>query len=521
MTALSIKFVDAIQYRLFWAIVTGLATVILLNFGITLNQGMSLFIAAAVLTIWARNKENGLIAAILFFMFKPFFVRIAYAFDIEFTAGGGLDLLGMTPALLLAGLIVWHCFERASRREPLIEGSTRLLLGLFSVVAFLSIFNPANSLIVGFGGFERNVLPNMLIMLTASFLFTTKESLTKLTKVLIIVGLVSCLYGIGQYLLGFYPWEKEWILNVAFRENTHGWLTIGLRGLEFRLFSTFYSYMDFTFCNVLIFLLAISFGSSLSQRWRKYRALYIVLWLIVLVLSLERMPMIMTMAGICAVYLLKSSNAKRRRVLIVASIAAVCFFAALNFAEPLLKSTGVHKLIRLAELADPLGATSISDRVVRKWKPTINTIAANPLGVGIGFGSQTRANRAASKSNFWVEPHNELLQKTLETGVVGGLIFLVLVISVFRDGLKLGRRESPINKFGIGFAAGSIAFWLCGIVNVPFSGSSGLLYWTLAGAVIGGIKPIHCAKNEQIYADKICNASAEEKNVRIIEKKGS
>lgn len=521
MTTLAIKFTDSNQYRLFWMIVTAAATVILLNFGITLNQGLALLFSATVLTIWSRNNENGLIAAILFFMVKPLFVRIAYASDSQFNSGGGMDLLGMTPALLLAGLIIWHSFDRASRHEPLFEGRTRLLLGLFSVVAFLSIFNPANSLMVGFGGFERNVLPNMLIMLTASFLFTTKENLKKLTKVLIILGLFSCVYAVGQSLLGLYPWEKSWLLNVAFRESTDGWLTIGLRGVEFRLFSVFYNYMDFTFCNVLIFLMAISYGPGLSGKWQKLRYLYIILWIVVLALSLERMPMIMTMVGTGAVYMFKSSRARRKKVLMIGTIATVCFFVTLNLAEPLLKSSGADKLIRLAELADPLSATSISDRMDRKWKPTLSTIAANPLGVGIGFGSQTRANKAASKSNLWVEPHNELLQKILETGVVGGLLFLILLISLFRDGLKLGRSEGSISRFGYGFAAGTIAFWLCGMVNVPFSGSSGLLYWTLAGAVIGGIKTSHCAKNEQIYADRISNASAKEENARITDQKGS
>ena len=526
MTTLAIKYVGSNQFRLFWAIVTVVATVILLNFGITLNQGLALFFTAVVLTIWTNSKVNGLIAAVILFMVKPLFMRIAYDFDKNITGSGGFDLLGITPALLLAGLIIWHLYFRISGGENILVGRTRQLMLLFCAVAFLSIFNPANSLIVGFAGFERNILPNMMIMLTASFLFTTKQSFIKLTKILIILGLISCVYGIGQSLLGLYPWEKSWLLNVAFKENTHGWLTIGLSGLEFRLFSIFYSYMDFTFCNVLIFLMAISYGTRLSGKWQKLRYLYIILWIVVLALSLERMPLIMTIIGTGAVYLLRSFKAKRKKVLMIGTIAAVCLFVTLNFAEPLLKSSGADKLIRLAELANPLSATSISDRMNRNWEPTLKTIAANPLGVGIGFGSQTRANLVAAKSNLLVEPHNELLQKILETGVFGGLIFLILLISVFKDALKLGRFNSAINRFGYGFAAGTIAFWLCGIVNVPFSGSSGLLYWTLAGAVVGivhpeSLKASHCTKDEQFCDDKIAIESAKEENARSVVKKGS
>jgi O-antigen ligase len=284
--------------------------------------------------------------------------------------------------------------------------------------------------------------------------------------------------------------------------------------------------MDFTFSNVLIFLLAISFGSTFSRRWRKYRLLYIALWLIILILSLERMAMIMTMAGTGVIYLLKSSKAKRKKVIIAGSIAATLFLVGLNLAEPVLKDTGAHKLIRLAELANPLGAASIADRMERKWEPTLNTIAANPLGVGIGYGSQTLANKSASNAKLLVEPHNELLQKTLETGVMGGLIFLILLVLVFRDGLRLGRFDGPLARFGYGFAAGTVAFWLCGIVNVPLSGSSGLLYWTLAGAVAGtlhsgSINRSHCTKIEQPAADTIGIASPEGGKARSTVKKGS
>lgn len=484
MTELVLRLHTKHYSHLLWGIIALAATLVITWFGITLNQALALIISALVLTIWAFNKPNGLIAAILFFFIKPLFVRIAYAIDFNISSTGGFDLLGITPALLLAGIIVWHLFQRISSGDKIIIGRTRLLMVLFSAVAFVSIFNPANSILVGLGGFERNVLPNMMILLLASFVFVNEESITRLLKTLFVFGILSCLYGIGQYAQGVYPWEKDWILNVAFSETSEGWLTIGLRGVEFRLYSLFYSYMDFTFCNAIIFALAVAYRSSLSNKWKKITGWYIFLWFLVLLVSLERMPLVMSLVAIAVVYFIKSDTAKRKRILFKTALLSIMFVTAISVASPFLKNTGTWKLIRLAELANPLAASSIHDRMERKWGPTMNTIAGNPLGVGIGYGSQTRANTIAAQTDFWVEPHNELLQKTLETGIVGGFIFFLLLISVFRDGLNLSHSREEIRKLGIGFAAATIGFWLCGLVNVPFSGSSGLLYWTLAGIVL-------------------------------------
>jgi len=483
MSSLALRWI-AVPRRLGWVISAIVGTLMVAKFGVSLNQSLAILFSSIVLIVWTHNKANGLIAALLLFMVKAVFVRIAYAVDKEFSGGGGFDLLGITPALLVAGLIVWHLYLKIASGEKILLGRTRVLIMLFSSLAFLSIFNPANSLLVGLGGFERNILPNMMVLLSASFIFTEIADSRRLLKVLLLLGSASCVYGIGQYFSGLYPWEKDWIMDVAFKDSSSGWLTIGLRGVEFRLFSCFYNYMDFTFCNVLIFSLAISYGTILRDKWKRIRHLYILLWSVVLLLSLERMPLLMSAVAVGLVYYLKSDVHKKKRIILKVVTCAALFIIGLSLASPILKNSGAQKLDRLAELANPFAAASIKERIVRNWTPTLETIAANPLGVGIGYGSQTRANPIAARSDFWVEPHNELLQKTLETGIIGGIVFLLLLAAVFRDGLRLSRTNNRVRRLGIGFVAATIGFWLCGMVNVPFSGSSGLLYWILAGVVL-------------------------------------
>jgi len=484
MNTLAVRINSSFLTRTGWAIAAVLGTLLLLKLGITANQALAVALSAVVILIWSNDRANGLISGLLFFMVKPLFVRIAHAVDKNISGSGGFDLLGITPALLLAALIVWHLYSKMSSGEKLSSGRTRFLILFFSGVAFLSIFNPANSILVGFGGFERIVLPNMMVLLTASFVFSEIVQTKKFVKVMILLGLVSCAYAIGQFILGVYPWEKDWLLDVAFSESTAGWLTIGLRGVEFRIFSIFYNYMDFTFCNVLIFALAISFGKNFEGRWNTCRKIYIFLWAVVLILSLERMALLMSLVAVGVVYYFNQNKQKRKRVLWKSMFCLIAFMVTLTVATPFLKNTGAEKFVRLAELANPFAAASIQDRLIRKWTPAVETIVHNPLGVGIGYGSQTRANKVAELTDYWVEPHNELLQKTLETGIVGGIAFLLLLIAVYRDALRLSHFDSPIKRLGIGLAAATIGFWMCGMVNVPLSGSSGLLYWATAGIVL-------------------------------------
>ncbi|MEW6411342.1 MAG: O-antigen ligase family protein [Candidatus Zixiibacteriota bacterium] len=464
-----------------------------MTYGITVNQSLAMILALTVLGIWSFNKVHGLIAGLIFFVVKPVIVRAAFAVDLSLNSSGGLDLLGMTPAVLLAVLIVWQIYSEASSGKRLMQGRTRTLLTVLVGLSLLSVLNPASSIMVGLGGFERNILPNMMILFAVAYLLGRLEDTDKFVKSLLLLGVVSCIYAIGQYWLGLYSWEKDWMRHVAFKDSMNGWLTIGLRGVEFRIFSVFYNYMDFTFSNVLVFSLVLAWGRQWKGGWNVLRRCYFACWAIVLVLTLERTPMLMTAVGAFAIYYLSGSPVRRKVLIWTAGISTALVIGGLNIAAPHLKNTGADKFIRLAELANPFQAGSIQDRVERKWAPTLEIIAANPLGVGIGFGSQTKVNDVARQSDYWVEPHNEILQKTLETGIAGGLVYLLLLISVFQDSRRLLRCSGNIGRLGMGMIAATLGYWLCGMVNIPFSGASGILYWTTAGVVIAAVENNHAA----------------------------
>jgi O-antigen ligase len=466
--------------------------------GVTINQTLAIVFSAVIVTVWFHDKFVATLAAILLFVIKSFWVRVAFMADVRLFGDSGFDLLGITPALLLAGLTIIELYSRFAAGERLCPDRTRKLLVAFIIINFLSVLNPSSSPTIGLAGLERNILPNLTMVYLLACVITERKHFVIMAKTLVVLGIVSCVYAIGQYFVGIYPWEIDSFRKMVFENGLAGFLTIGLRGIEFRIFSLCFSYMDFFFTNVLIFAIAMTFKDELTGRWRRLRVLYFVLWIIILALSIERMPMVMTLAVLIVLHYIRATAGNRRKMIWRWAPILAFFYISLLLAGPILEATGAAKLIRLAELANPFAATSINDRAENKWGPSLDIIKANPLGVGIGYGSQTKAKEDAAKTGLLVQPHNEIIQKTLETGYIGGLLYLLFLIMIFKDFLIIAKTDSTGQALGFAMLSCTVAFWLCGLVNLPFSGASGLVYWSLCGAAMS-LKDRHLFANNKGY----------------------
>ncbi len=470
-------------------IVGGLLIVAILTASIfmqvTLNQVLAILLGSVVCLLWFNNKVYGLTSAVIFFLIKPFWLRLAYHVDMSMYGNAGFDLLGITPSLILIGLISSHIYLSIIEKKKLNPDRTRILISLFTALCFLSIFFPTNSIFVGMAGFQRNILPNMLILFLAASVIKTKEDILILVKSLAVVGLISILYGIGQFIVGIYPWEILWMKDVGFANSTAGWLTIGLRGIEFRIFSMFYYRTDFFFTNVLIFSLIMAYAKSLTGFMRFVKISFYICWFVMMIITFERTPLIMSFMALSIVYYLNATQKKRKMLLTIAITLAIASYSTLLVFEPYLKSSGVESLIRLAEMTNPLEAGSIHDRTDNYWGPSLDIIKANPIGVGIGNGSGTKASGQLDLADTGnIHTHNELLQKILETGILGGILFLLLILSIFKDSLRLSKVDGTMHHFGIAMTTCVLVFMMSSMITLTFSGGRGLTFWLLVGVML-------------------------------------
>ncbi|MFQ5608004.1 MAG: O-antigen ligase family protein, partial [Candidatus Zixiibacteriota bacterium] len=435
----------------------------------------------------AGSLHTGAMYSLLFFCIKPAVWRLAYHLDATGGTHPAVDLLrysgGLFLSLICAIIIVKHIVER----RPLIQSRLDLTLALFIVWYTISIFNPQTSLFLGLAGFERNIFPTLFLFFVGREIMNTEQDLTRFIKVVTVFAIVALAYGLKHSLSGLWGFEQTFFTDKFYSSGLDGWLTVGIKGIEFRTFGAFYGYMEFTFTAALwgALLLAQDFR-PLGKRWRTAKWMVGALLVALLVSSLERTPIMMVIAGLLTVWYVRSEKRRRVRILVLSGVAVgVIVFVSALFQRQL-EATGVAKLQRLSEITDPASASSIQDRIDRMWTPTVRIILANPIGVGSGYGSQTVATASAAGSQLAVQPHNEFLQKALETGWPGAALFAVSLGLIFHRLMKSAtltdnRTLRNAAAAGCGIVA---AFVLCGQVNLPFSGASGSFFWFTSGALI-------------------------------------
>ena len=94
------------------------------------------------------------------------------------------------------------------------------------------------------------------------------------------------------------------------------------------------------------------------------------------------------------------------------------------------KTEGNIVVVRTLELLNPLQAETVRWRLQSVWPEALERVWANPFGYGLGSYQTTRDNQVEvdSGTGFYFPPHNAYLQLTLETGVIGGLLYVLLLL---------------------------------------------------------------------------------------------
>jgi hypothetical protein len=456
----------------------------------SINQLMTLLFALAGVAVLFTGLRNALAYGLLWLFTKSFWVRLAFHFD---TASGRelTDWMGPAPALYLALLCIIAMGQPGfldrvgSGPRPL-----RWLLAL-GALSLLWLLLPAGQIWVKLAGFQRNVFPTMAVAFLALTVISRPEHYRRLCRVLLSFAIVSVAYAILQYLLALPSWERSWFDHIlATRsQGLSGWLTIGFSGLEFRVYSCYYGYTEFFFSTVGIILASLGCAYHFDDRTaRRMWFALVSLFVVLIVLTLERMPALMLLFGLLTAWSLTADRRTFRRRVAGSMTVLLLLWGLMRLTLPVFLLSDVDKLVRLAELSNPLTATSIQDRISHEWRDAVNAIAARPWGSGLGYGSQTRAKAEAQRTGTLVAPHNEVLQKSLELGLLGGVLLIGLLVSQWRfvqQRLFGGGLPHTIRGVLLGYAAMLIAFVACGMVNLSFSGTMGVLFWLFTGITWG------------------------------------
>lgn len=145
----------------------------------------------------------------------------------------------------------------------------------------------------------------------------------------------------------------------------------------------------------------------------------------------------------------------------------------------------------MSRFMDSVNANDMSTGRTQVWRVTIQMIKAHPI-IGVGLGAYGVAYTPFDTQNGMGRPeqaHNDYMQVLTDTGIIGGILGLFFIISLFQMGLR--RRKSP-DVFRRGVATGALAACFAVLVHSFFdftlhTTSNALLFLTMAAlATIDG-----------------------------------
>ncbi len=266
----------------------------------------------------------------------------------------------------------------------------------------------------------------------------SQEDKQEVAYSLLVCGILVACLAIRQYLFGFNALQDF----AAKKGLTDQFLADCL--LSRRVF------MPFTTPNMLAGYLAMLIGLSLAAR---YRILFILFFLPALLLTRSLGGILSVFCGLLIYALLRKWSWKR--------------FFALSMLFTVIITVMLY--LRLNTGKEHLHFDFSVFMRLDYWKDTFGMVLAHPLtGVGLGNFNLTYSRYA----------HNILLQLWAETGIVGLISFLWLVVAVFFAGLR-----SKINlNWKPALAAASLIFLLHNLVDFSFFlPETAFIWWVILG----------------------------------------
>jgi O-antigen ligase/Tfp pilus assembly protein PilF len=396
----------------------------------------------------------------------------------------------ISEVLIVLGLMFWGL--KLISREEIKFTSTPLNFPTLSFIAIcvLSLIW-SNSFFV-----SLKELPLFLAGPLLYFVITNsindERQINRILDILLIVGGLFGIYGIFQYNgIDF----SFWIRNVG-RQQVFGLFGNVNYFAEYLIVplpiavSLFFASRN-KFKKILLLIAILAMGTSLIVTFTRgsYLAFGTSLIFMFFVFLISR--------G-------KNFIKNNKKIFIIALVAIIIITFLFVVPTPLNKSSTVISKIKSRISVTQLTQDSSFKRRIATWKFTVMMIKDHPLiGSGIGtfkyntlryqaeFFAQGE-NRSLYPHGFADKAHNEYLQLWAELGIIGLGIFIWLIISYLRFGLKILRKIKDEYRQGIiiGLMGAVVAVLVDGIFGFPLHlPATIVLFWLALGLTVAvGLK---------------------------------
>jgi putative inorganic carbon (hco3(-)) transporter len=344
-------------------------------------------------------------------------------------SASGLDPAGALAVIFILLSYFWFLSrKRAGVRSPA-PSVHRVCLILFAVAGFLSVIDSSNMLVSLLEAIRVTAVAVMLAVLEV--MLVDREAIKRLIGAIYVSAIVPVGYTMFNVL------------------THHSQFSSG--GFD-RYEGTFSQPNPFAIYLTMLIIMGAAIFPHLSSKKKAAMLLLQVCNLIALYYTFTRSAWIAAVVGVVAVAIMG-----RRRVMLGVMVAALCVSV---FAVPTIAQ-------RFADLTQSTSAAGYSSNSLEwrfsYWGDVLPLAAKDPV-TGIGL------KMSEFETSQQKEPHNDFLRAYVETGIVGTLAYVALLISmvvVARQSMKhtRPRPRSYERSIAVGFAGCVIAFVLISIVS--------------------------------------------------------
>ena len=305
-----------------------------------------------------------------------------------------------------------------------------IIIGLLwmNITAFWSIAN-YDEIIIAFRRYDRLLILPMLYLL-----INDNRTIFNIIRIIVLMQ-IFILFSSFLMLLGFnLPWAMPYIAVHFFNENSISF--------NHKLGILYTSTLEQPIMSVLLFLLLIQFRKLFN--FLKSNILFILLLLLIFInvfyFMIGRSAYIgMLIVVSLLIYYKLPIKLKKYSIFIPIIFIIILFISSSKFNSRLLDSYTVIKEFKLND-----NNTVIGDRL-DFTRNSFKTIIHNPiLGVGLGGWKQSYLSFDGREFNPPSNPHNQYLLWFCEGGVIGLLFLLLILFSLFKEGLKLNKKYKEL-----------------------------------------------------------------------------
>jgi len=307
----------------------------------------------------------------------------------------------------------------------------------------------------------------------------TIKQLNNLTIALSITALIASIYGIINFfqlhditlgVASFFGWR-----------NIFGGFILLFLPLVLTLYLTTNKKWEKYFLGLTTILLAVNFYFSFSQAaWLSF--IVVFLGLIWFLRKMNKKQLILRLA-----------------IILVITTLSIILLPKLHH---LLKPMGAEANL---EQASSVQSLSIQNRL-DYWKTSLEIFYHYPiLGVGLGNFKTLYTHFQQNIWSFSVSPHNFFLLLLTEIGILGTLAFLIFVISLLRNGIKIIKQsrqnDHAIYYISIGLLGSLAASLIHNLFDLDWEVPVLLLIFFIEAGLIFSIKEIVSKESASIIPD--------------------